>query len=751
MKLTHSLLPLITLSFLSFLTSLAAANDNLAPRLDITLDRSTMWNPLPDREVGDAVQGPDGRIWLYTTWRIAPNAMSSNRSHEDFQAILRREFNEKMPQVPARAILFEKGGGRVWFETIHRSPHAIVSYDGSTFIERTISPAAATYANGHAFFLAPPKTIHIHDSATRQWSTHEIPPSLPGRVSDDQSYKFFTDPDGKGMTGVPLSPANVLIRWRDNKWTQFTLPFPAGRNKIDHAAPRNDGIWLFSHATGLYFFSYEKATHQPTPQIDNIRIKYIYTLLTLSDGSTLFATNPTALFLQGPNNNIRNLGHPQLANQTILPLAENLLWFQGSYNDRSSLLDLTTNRIIHTIQLWDLAAIHAATPDGFLFLRKHFNFYAYHPEGKDHRAIRQPSHTTTALPGHILTGDGTYWFSQQQEPRDGNPGPFTASRFDGQKIQTHHKSPTPFFTPTNAILGHDGFIIPIQNTHTLISPRTSLSANTLEDLITQHPTEVALTFTGTRPVSNTPTTHIQADANANIWLLQNRQLKVYSDRKWLDATATLTNAGSHEGKASMLLPLGKSQKILAINDRLKDQSKSIFILSIHDKQVKIEPLNESYANLGHLTPNAIYSPLGEPWINIIKNDRLSSCRFNDTGSAQTLENHIIAAADENSSMLLWDGQSSSLKLLHNNTITDPPSPIRLKSHEKVTFIAPGTICLYSDLGIQFIPLNSTADPITLHFDTLSKPNTITYSPLGFATITTNNKPPSPNLYFFPLK
>ena len=75
----------------------------------------------------------------------------------------------------------------------------------------------------------------------------------------------------------------------------------------------------------------------------------------------------------------------------------------------------------------------------------------------------------------------------------------------------------------------------------------------------------------------------------------------------------------------------------------------------------------------------------------------------------------------------------------------------LQFSEKIFFTDPDTLCQSIGLGIQLTPLQNPTNPLIYNLTTPSGPDKIECSPLGFAAVTTTDKPPSPNLYFFPLK
>jgi len=461
----------------------------------------------------------------------------------------------------------------------------------------------------------------------------------------------------------------------------------------------------------------------------------------------------------------------QPTNDTF-PLAEGYFWKKGNAQTRPSLFDPTGTKVLHTIPLWGIDAINAAmNNDGTVFFTKNKRHYVYHPDGKDHRTPLQPAHTLRGSNG-ILTGDGAYWFTQttgEWDPNNPEAITYTTARFDGKEIKTFSK----FRSYSSIFPGHDGFLRFSGNNEaplTLISPRSTFIAQNLEDLIAKHPTEVAKTFTGPRPMGNhNPTMHIQADTNANIWILKPHlyEIKVFSPtlNKWLNAKDTITQAGNSNRPISHLLPLGK--KILAIRNFYSEteKTKSIFILAIENEnggKVKVEALDDIHVNLGYYYyATAIYSPLGEPWLSITRTDANNkstrfACRFNDTGIVQTIENLVPVATDANGSLLTADISNTSyrttspiFKFIHGPkpfTTQLPASTIPRPHNEKLTFIAPATLAQTTDLGTQLTYLSTLANTITYNLDTPSQPETITYSPLGFAAIQSAKK-----LDFFPLK
>ncbi|MCL2640804.1 MAG: hypothetical protein FWD53_08170 [Phycisphaerales bacterium] len=421
-----------------------------------------------------------------------------------------------------------------------------------------------------------------------------------------------------------------------------------------------------------------------------------------------------------------------------------------------------TNKITHTIPLASISGIHATLNDGTRFFSIHNNFYAYHPQGKDHRVTLQHSHATHANVG-TLTGDGNYWFIQPWT----TDHLCTIARFDGTKIETFGKIPSSHISNT-FIPGHDGFIICSGRNYSLVSPKGVFSADQLEDLIAKHPIEVTLAFVGTRPIARHNDPYIQADINGNVWLIQSQwtngqhihTLKVFTstNRQWLDATNALKQAGSHEGRATMLFPLGESKKILAVNDRRGENTKSIFILSIHEKEggIQIEPLDDQYCDIGRNNPhNVIYSPRGEPWLGIHRQTpngtTYLTCRYSESGLVQTIDRLDPIAADSDGSLLVMDGSTPHplLKLFRNDALIEDSAIPVPRSREKITFIAPGIICQPTDLGLQITNLNDPANPTIYTGATAC-------SSLGFAIAhihapATTGKPPPPNIFFYPLK
>jgi len=260
--------------------------------------------------------------------------------------------------------------------------------------------------------------------------------------------------------------------------------------------------------------------------------------------------------------------------------------------------------------------------------------------------------------------------------------------------------------------------------------------------------------------------HVQADTDGNIWLLRrqwidNREvgdLKVFTAGKWLDAKDALIQAGSNDGKLTHLFPLGETKKILAANNLRQKNTKSMFILSIHDKQIKVEPLDDIYSGIGsNNVPYVVYSPHGEPWIDIRRpgtnNTSLPfTCRYTENGPTQAIESMRAVAADVDGSLLISDiytSPATHLKLFRDDAIIELPDLPMLRSRERITFIAPGIICQPTDLGLQITNLNDPANPTIYTGAT-------TCSHLGFAVAhihatATPGNPPPPNLFFYPLK
>ncbi|MCL2639646.1 MAG: hypothetical protein FWD53_02260 [Phycisphaerales bacterium] len=644
MKLSHPLLPLITLSLLA---SSATAADNLPPRLEINLDRSHMFVPLPPK-VTTVTQGPDSRIWL-TIWRYDIDKPNKNKfTRENLRAAIRREFTEKMPQIPnAYPILFEPTG-RVWFATSllydneGNPDDAIIGYDGKNFAEHPITSNSydtrpqdqntAAYADGHAFFSTR-KGIHIYDGKNEKWSTHEIPPPPDhGYFKHTLPYQLLTKPDGKGVTAVPCNNSHEPLQWQDGNWTKATpLILNDNDSKILNTLFRNDNI---------------------------------------------------------------------------------------------------------TIPLWGIDRINATTNDGTIFFTKQHQHYIYNPKGKDPRTPLQPSQTLRSSGNGFLTGDGIYWFARISNDDSNN---LTTTRFDGKHFQSFDKLPADL-NPNNTILGHDGFLMHTNDAWFLISPRATYIDKNLEDFIAKNTPEFAKTFLGPRPVTHNQTTHIQADPNGNIWLVQNQKLKVFiTDKKWLDATAA-------DKKISLILPLGKSQKILAIDT----ERKSIFIISIQNKTIKIEPRNEVFAGFGF---GSFYSSQGEPWIAIEPpvfygvHGLWDSCRFTESGPVQNIGCIRPLAADTDGSIIgSYRDASRSLVLIRDNNFSGLPPGT---TSSPPTFVAPGLFVQSTNLATQLISLDESTAPTLYNLNTPAQPNTITYSPLGFAAVTVYSQ--NPNLYFFPLK
>jgi len=812
---------LLNLLAFSLLTSLAVAQE----RLDITFDRSIMFTPLPPEITAvTAGKAGDDRPWL----TIRANSQLTSETLDDLKDAIRREFNEKMPQIPhAHPILFEPGrgggGGGVWFiakiddtNNPDTRTHILLRYDGKNFTEHTISTKSHTnpLRINAAFIKGPgngiewgaafctPDSLHFYDS--KQVVTRPIPLTEHG---DFPPYRLFTEPDDKGIVAVPLNRKNPLLRWRDNNWqdnnwTQFNLPPHPTRprtadppDRITNAAPRHDGVWILTALGHLYFFNYQ---NPPTPttstssQFGDQQLHYVSMLHHLPDGSTLIAAtdNPNRvegsfnLYQQLPNGNTKLLGHTNLAStlgsasshheifskNSLLPYTDNTLWISRG---QTVLLDLTTNKIIHTMPLWNVSELHDSLSDGTTFLTKAARLYAYHPEGKDHRTTLHPTHSAPALVRHhTLTGDGNYWFIQPpSEPRDGNPGPYTAARFDGNKIEIFAQIPHNRIS-TSYTTGHSGFIISANKTYALISTNGYYAQDSLESLIENHPTEIAQAFIGSRPVSHSQainTTHIQADTNGNIWLKpgwpnNQRTLKVFTNnKKWINVSdAIIKNSEEEEkpdGTIDILLPLGKSAKILAITNNRRQKTKMYF-LSIDDRErLKIEPLEDIFLGLsGDNASLSLYSSQGEPWLNITRptSDKVFTCLYTENGPTQESQSlRLIAAAGDNT-LLVED--ANSLKLFRNGSFLElpaiptiqsqfySPNGVTFVTREPTIFLTPHIIAQSTDLGLQIVNFHDVANPTTYHFATPSRPESITYSPLGFAAAHTGN-----NLYFFQLK
>ncbi|MCL2641102.1 MAG: hypothetical protein FWD53_09685, partial [Phycisphaerales bacterium] len=382
-----------------------------------------------------------------------------------------------------------------------------------------------------------------------------------------------------------------------------------------------------------------------------------------------------------------------------------------------------------------------------------FACYAYQPEGKDNRITLQPSHTVNALHSmNGLTGDGAYWFAQNDKENT------TVSRYDGQKIQTIAKIPATvqfYLTPgNNGIIHHN---LP-KKLYSLISQQHAFTENSLEELIAKHPAEVAQAFTGPRPIENyisSHATHVQADTNGNVWLFQREHqkysLKAFSNGKWLDAADALKKAGCPDGKVDCLFPLGKTTKILATKHFSRDdpdskQTKTTFILSIRNKIIHAEPINGITISTG----NVIYSPNGEPWLDLATTNRKNAL-FTQDGIAQTIDSFVRAVSPDGS-LITEDYYvknqrlNSSFKHLQNDS---PPTTTQLPTlptNSIPVFLDSDTFCISTDMGLQLISLKNLDSPITFHLNVPYHTGTAIRSPLAFAAVHNNN-----TLLFFPLK
>ena len=131
-----------------------------------------------------------------------------------------------------------------------------------------------------------------------------------------------------------------------------------------------------------------------------------------------------------------------------------------------------------------------------------------------------------------------------------------------------------------------------------------------------------------------------------------------------------------------------------------------------------------------------------------------TCRFTENGPVQTLVGVKLLAVDTDDSMLVWSTKVGSTKersiavrLVRDNVVIEPPLP----SQGSPAFVAPGVMCQFTELGLQLTSLKKPNSPTIYNLDIPFNLANIEYSPRGFAAVSIPGKPPSPNLFFFPLK
>lgn len=240
-------------------------------------------------------------------------------------------------------------------------------------------------------------------------------------------------------------------------------------------------------------------------------------------------------------------------------------WLGAGGNTPVALLDFKTGEIVSHIGMTNLSQIMGALPTGQLFIaanRTGGAIYQFDPNAPETRITLKPTFTAQDL---FLTGlgaDGYVWGLQR------GAGPDTLARSDGKTVERMQGKPV---MDQIRIYGQGAALVQSGsgNQWHLVTPKETLSAPSLENLIEQNTKVISESFRRPQRRQIFNSSAILADAAGNIWVTRSntRELRVYSNGRWLDAVDALMGAGNKAARVGDLYPIGNGQKVLASDRR----------------------------------------------------------------------------------------------------------------------------------------------------------------------------------------
>ncbi|MFI5381884.1 MAG: hypothetical protein ACHRHE_21505 [Tepidisphaerales bacterium] len=658
-------------------------------RVECTI-RNVLWQPLPD-EVRAVYVGPDKRLWLEVGYRYGDGDVAAARK------LLEREFRQPMPQLwGLRPVLFEPDG-QVWF-AVHFA-QTLLGYDGREVIERHTDEQLGFVGNcpghgasgrptynlqfGNMRFFPDRRGIHTFDG--KSWGYQ------PLFVEKPEYSDFITlvpAVDGKGAFALAArQKSSAVWEWRNGKWAQVW----AGTVAVAQIAPYGTGILMRTWDGQLL-------RHPQPPEGENHRfgpyvitsLRYIYTD---STGSTALAADKISqngqpfgagLALVDPKQQFKVLAgeefardwNPRTAEDSgPLPVGPNKVWVQ------SRLLDFAAGKTVDALPDTRFKWLHAVQQNGRVFASTREPsqparpIMVYTPGAPGDGKALEPIVLEAARHGQPETmfaigSDGAVWTSNLHDE---------LVRFDGKKWTGMTRLPVGRTGWVRLVMGYvigrAGEVL----VHVYDDPRSGINGTVfvagdtilrdkpLLEMIVENRKLFADAF-AVPDHSNRSSDGLSifTDKGGNIWVKQERKLRVLVGNTWIDAADALTRAGAPRPEVEYVCGLGDGSRVYLNHFRMvpKPGGQAAFFGEIRDGTVVLTPAPQIFDRLACLSvtdrDGAVWLPgfVGEARSTDAQSLSLS---FRGQKALRLTEKGVVQEIDDQGEPFLFD-QSGNLWL-----------------------------------------------------------------------------------------
>ena len=594
-------------------------------RVDCTI-RNVRWQPLPD-DVRSVYVSPDQRVWLEVGHRYGDGDVAAARK------LIEREFRQPMPQLwGVRPVLFEPDG-RVWFDVIFAQ--TLLGYDGKEFIERHTDEQLGFVGNcpnhgalrrqtsnlllGNTRFFPDLGGVHCFDG--KNWTYQRL---LEGKRGNLDLVALLTASDGNSLFALASTEKSSSVwEWRDGKWSQvWSQP-------VAVAQIANFGTGVLLRTWGGRLLHHPQPAEGENQQFGPYVIAGLQYIHTDSTGATALAAdkifqNGQAL---GPG---LAMSHQQQRFSVLvgkefardwnahasedsgpIPVGPNRVWVQ------SHLLDLAAGKIIDTLPDTRFQWLHAVQKNGRIFVTVRAPnptarpIMVYTPDAPDDNTSLEPivlEAARTSYPEDMFAigSDGTVWTSNLQDE---------LVRFDGKKWTGVTRLPVGRSGWLRQVMGylvgrggevlvqiHDDPRAEAYGT-VFVAGDTICRDLPLAKMITDNRKQFVNAFAAPHPSSRSSDwLSIVADKGGNIWVKEERKLRVLVGNAWIDAGDALTRAGVPRPEVEYLAGLGDGSRVYLNHFSMAPEpgGQAAFFGEIKDGALHLMPAPQVFDRLAYL-------------------------------------------------------------------------------------------------------------------------------------------------------
>lgn len=568
-------------------------------RMSISLG-DDRWQTLP-LGVDSVRVGPDGRLWFTDFRGYVQRKLPELKEH------IAAEFAKPSPRLsPAAHLELFEPGGRVWFSNYH--PHALIGYDGKTWVTKTIDSFEDSvyrgrptrgqlfrgrnhrFAGGAVWFRGK-RGVYRFDG--KEWGYQRM---IEGKQVFGKWVYFSVHATGKVAAAHVTQTADLWL-FRDGEWakheifsaedaavTQIAVETPRSILYVDHqrrlrrlAIGDDGGVELAERESKTAALGeWRPSDVQAMYHDQRGRIYVAANIVKNADGGE----GTPGVIIHDPRGATRFLRDDEQFVTAWMPAGghelpiltpdENAIWLPNPRGGGPAYLyDLGSAKVAARLHDPKYCYLVAVAEKGRLFVKKTSGIervMVFSPSGRAQPALE----STIKKIGHgpvAASGDGTIYTIDDERL----PICWTGGKWHRLSDRPHRKFSTSVVPGRgNMALIADGLDV------LLCEGPTVIAEGNLTDLVEKRNEWLVNAFAHSRPQPPAPQPLQVAVSRAGLTWCLTGKLRLFADGAWHDPIAALKAAGSKRGNVKLLAPIGGSGRIFVSDLKLRSSGGQSF-------------------------------------------------------------------------------------------------------------------------------------------------------------------------------